>query len=74
MYNKEIVDQEAKIEGMEEKNADPHDIKAQREVLSESVKMLPDTTQRLKRAAEAQPVVLPIVEEPEPEDEEDGFF
>ena len=28
----------------------------------------------LKRAAAAQPEVLPIVEEPEPEDEEDGFF
>ncbi|XP_068693520.1 tubulin-specific chaperone A-like [Montipora foliosa] len=50
MYDKEVVEQSAKIEKMKAENKDEHDIKKQIEVLEESKIMIPDCKRRIKAA------------------------
>ncbi|XP_067057316.1 tubulin-specific chaperone A-like isoform X1 [Acropora muricata] len=50
MYEKEVVDQSAKIDKMKAENKDEHDIKKQIEVLEESKIMIPDCKRRIKSA------------------------
>lgn len=50
MYEKEAKDQEAKIERMKTEGKDEHDIKKQREVLQESITMIPDCKRRYQKA------------------------
>ncbi|CAH3109574.1 unnamed protein product [Porites lobata] len=50
MYEKEVVDQTAKVEKMKEEKKDEHDIKKQIEVLEESKVMIPDCKRRIKTA------------------------
>ncbi|XP_064609083.1 tubulin-specific chaperone A-like [Liolophura sinensis] len=52
MYEKEVVDQEAKIEKMKADQKDEYDIKKQVEVLQESKAMIPDCKRRLTTAHE----------------------
>ena len=47
MYEKEVVDQEAKIESMKAEGKDEYEIKKQVEVLEESKNMVPDCQRRL---------------------------
>lgn len=50
MYEKEVVDQSAKVEKMKADEKDEYDIKKQIEVLEESKIMIPDCKRRLKTA------------------------
>ncbi|XP_077989117.1 tubulin-specific chaperone A-like [Glandiceps talaboti] len=50
MYEKEVVDQQEKINKMEADGKDEYDIRKQKEVLQESKIMIPDCTRRLKTA------------------------
>ena len=50
MYEKEVVDQEAKIKTMKAEGKDEYDIKKQVEVLEESKNMVPDCQRRLAGA------------------------
>jgi len=50
MYEKEAVDQAAKVEKMKAEEKDEYDIKKQKEVLEESRIMIPDCKRRLKTA------------------------
>ncbi|PIK61393.1 putative tubulin-specific chaperone A-like isoform X2 [Apostichopus japonicus] len=50
MYQKEAVDQEARIERMKQEGKDEYDIKKQHEVLGESMMMIPDCDKRIKAA------------------------
>ncbi|KAL9986439.1 hypothetical protein ACROYT_G000590 [Oculina patagonica] len=50
MYEKEVVDQGAKVEKMKAENKDEYDIRKQIEVLDESKIMIPDCKRRLKTA------------------------
>eukprot|EP00735_Rhodelphis_limneticus_P002328 TRINITY_DN1315_c0_g1::TRINITY_DN1315_c0_g1_i1::g.20032::m.20032 TRINITY_DN1315_c0_g1::TRINITY_DN1315_c0_g1_i1::g.20032 ORF type:complete len:109 (+),score=24.55,sp/P80584/TBCA_RABIT/45.00/2e-17,TBCA/PF02970.11/1.8e-26,DUF2333/PF10095.4/0.048,APG6/PF04111.7/0.095,DUF4404/PF14357.1/0.22,DUF342/PF03961.8/0.37,V_ATPase_I/PF01496.14/0.93,DUF4407/PF14362.1/1.3,IncA/PF04156.9/72,IncA/PF04156.9/25 TRINITY_DN1315_c0_g1_i1:102-428(+) len=49
-YQKERRDQEAKIKRMQDEGKDEYDIKKQREVLQETLTMIPDTRSRLTAA------------------------
>mmetsp|Transcript_28093 Transcript_28093/g.56097 ORF Transcript_28093/g.56097 Transcript_28093/m.56097 type:complete len:111 (+) Transcript_28093:317-649(+) len=51
-YEKEVVDNTAKLNAMEADEADPYDIKRFKEVLAESVMMVPDSKNRLGKAVE----------------------
>jgi len=50
MYEKEVVQQTAKVDKMKAENKDEHDIKKQIEVLEESKIMIPDCKRRIKAA------------------------
>ncbi|XP_064391261.1 tubulin-specific chaperone A-like [Halichondria panicea] len=50
MYEKEVVDQEEKVEKMKVDGKDEYDIKKQGEVLQESRSMVPDCQRRLEAA------------------------
>ena len=50
MYEKEVLDQEAKIKTMKGEGKDEYDIKKQVEVLEESRNMVPDCQRRLAGA------------------------
>merc|ERR1712189_47650 len=50
MYEKEVKDQDAKVENMKAAGKNEHDIKKQIEVLNESKHMIPDCMRRLKTA------------------------
>ncbi|KAJ7385365.1 hypothetical protein OS493_016445 [Desmophyllum pertusum] len=50
MYEKEVMDQGAKVEKMKEDGKDEHDVNKQIEVLEESKIMIPDCKRRLKTA------------------------
>jgi tubulin-specific chaperone A len=52
-YEKEVVQNEAKIAKMREDGRDEYDIKKQEEVLQESYMMIPDSKSRLESAIEA---------------------
>lgn len=49
-YEKEAQDQQARIEKLLAAEADEHDVRKQRQVLGETLRMLPDCQQRLDRA------------------------
>mmetsp|Transcript_17382 Transcript_17382/g.25391 ORF Transcript_17382/g.25391 Transcript_17382/m.25391 type:complete len:115 (-) Transcript_17382:73-417(-) len=51
-YEKEVVDNEARVQRMREEGKDPYDIRKQEEVLAESQMMVPDSRGRLTRALE----------------------
>eukprot|EP00128_Syssomonas_multiformis_P007742 Colp12_sorted_trinity150504_noHs@33501 len=50
MYEKEVAQQEARIEKMKAEGKDEYDIKKQIEVLNESKQMIPDCQRRLEAA------------------------
>eukprot|EP00128_Syssomonas_multiformis_P007744 Colp12_sorted_trinity150504_noHs@9069 len=50
MYEKEVAQQEARIEKMKTEGKDEYDIKKQIEVLNESKQMIPDCKRRLEAA------------------------
>eukprot|EP00112_Aurelia_sp_Birch-Aquarium-sp1_P010424 Seg2224.3 transcript_id=Seg2224.3/GoldUCD/mRNA.D3Y31 product="Tubulin-specific chaperone A" protein_id=Seg2224.3/GoldUCD/D3Y31 len=50
MYEKEVKDQESKVESMKSAGKDEHEIKQQLEVLNESKRMIPDSARRLRTA------------------------
>ncbi|GMI05826.1 hypothetical protein TrLO_g360 [Triparma laevis f. longispina] len=52
VYEKEVVDNSAKLQKMEADGADPYDIKAFKEILAESVMMVPDSKGRLAKTVE----------------------
>ncbi|KAI9173031.1 hypothetical protein H9P43_007162 [Blastocladiella emersonii ATCC 22665] len=47
MYQKEAEKQQAKVAAMAEAGADEHDVRKQKEVLQETLVMIPDTQRRL---------------------------
>ncbi len=47
-YQREVLENEAKLETMEKEGKDPYDIKKFKEVLGESLMMIPDSERRLK--------------------------
>jgi tubulin-specific chaperone A len=49
-YDSELFAQEKRIKNLEETGANIHDIRKQREVLQETIDILPDSKQRLERA------------------------
>eukprot|EP00952_Eustigmatos_sp_NYUAD-ZCMA_P008861 36751-Eustigmatos_ZCMA.PRE.1 len=51
-YEKEAVQQEAKVAKMKEEGRDAYDIKKQEEVLQESYMMIPDSKTRMKASLE----------------------
>ncbi len=51
-YKKEVQENETKLAKMKEDNKDPYDIKKFAEVLDESIMMVPDSENRLKKALE----------------------
>ena len=51
-YEKEVQENESKLENMKQENCDPYDIKKFEEVLGESYMMVPDSKGRLERAIE----------------------
>jgi tubulin-specific chaperone A len=51
-YKEETKENEAKIAKMKEENKDKYDIKKFQEVLDESIMMIPDSENRMKKAAE----------------------
>ncbi|ORX78943.1 tubulin-specific chaperone A-like protein [Basidiobolus meristosporus CBS 931.73] len=64
-YIKEKDQQQAKIDKMVENGEDEYDIKKQREVLDETLRMIPDGKKRLAAAyQELQTLVLQNAEEP----------
>ncbi len=50
MYEKEVIEQTAKVEKMKANNEDQYDIRKQQEVLEESKMMIPDSTKRIRTA------------------------
>ncbi|XP_033625683.1 tubulin-specific chaperone A-like [Asterias rubens] len=50
MYEKEVIEQTAKVEKMKTNNEDQYDIRKQQEVLEESKMMIPDSTKRIRTA------------------------
>lgn len=51
-YEREAVKQREKVERMEAASAEEHDVKKQKEVLEETLVMIPDTKRRLAEALE----------------------
>ena len=51
-YEKEVVDNEAKVQKMRDDGKDSYDIKKQEEVLQESYMMIPDSRARLETSME----------------------
>ena len=51
-YKEEVKENEAKLAKMKEENKDKYDIKKFQEVLDESIMMVPDSENRMKKAAE----------------------
>ena len=51
-YEKEVLENEAKLEEMKAKNQDKYDIKKFQEVLDESYMMIPDSKSRLAKVLE----------------------
>ena len=51
-YEKEVLENEAKLEEMKAEKRDPYDIKKFQEVLDESYMMIPDSKGRLKQSLE----------------------
>ena len=51
-YEKEVLENEAKLEEMKAEKRDPYDIKKFQEVLDESYMMIPDSKGRLKLSLE----------------------
>ena len=49
-YEKEKINQEARIAGLIDSGADDHDIRKQQEVLKETTDMFPDVKQRLEKS------------------------
>lgn len=49
-YEKEVKENEAKLDQMKQENKDPYDIKKFREVLGESSFMIPDSANRLTKS------------------------
>ncbi|ORZ32221.1 tubulin binding cofactor A [Catenaria anguillulae PL171] len=50
MYQKEAEKQQARIQNLIDTGADEHDVRKQKEVLQESLVMIPDTQRRLQEA------------------------
>ncbi|XP_002731209.1 tubulin-specific chaperone A-like [Saccoglossus kowalevskii] len=50
MYEKESIEQAAKVQKMEDEKKDEYDIRKQKEVLQESKQMIPDCEKRLRKA------------------------
>ena len=57
-YEKEAVENEARIQKMKDDGKDEYDIKKQEEVLGESYMMIPDSKNRLEAAVEKFTEVL----------------
>ena len=57
-YEKEAVENEARIQKMKDDGKDEYDIKKQEEVLQESYMMIPDSKNRLEAAVEKFTEVL----------------
>lgn len=47
-YQREVLENEAKLQTMEKEGKDPYDIKKFKEVLAESLMMIPDSERRLQ--------------------------
>lgn len=58
MYEKEVIEQEAKIESMKQSGADEYNIKKQMEVLLESRNMIPDITRKLRISSDELSSIL----------------
>eukprot|EP01035_Chromulina_nebulosa_P032480 gene32480-43397_t len=51
-YEKEVIQNEAKVQKMRDDNKDEYDIRKQEEVLQESYMMIPDSKSRLEQTIE----------------------
>ena len=58
MYHKEEISQKARIEKLQQDNADIHDIRKQYEVLEETLTIIPDCRKRLASARQDLEVML----------------
>ncbi len=62
-YEKEVEDNEARVQKMRDDGKDEYDIKKQEEVLAESHMMIPDSNNRLEAAMEKLGEIMAEVEE-----------
>ncbi|XP_008552838.1 tubulin-specific chaperone A [Microplitis demolitor] len=57
-YEKELIQQQERVEKFKQEGKDQHDIKKQEEVLQESLMMVPDCQRRLMKAHEELKSIL----------------